>query len=81
MGPTLNTLQPQPLEAMTNTELLRNSYLTGEAPDYRLSIEDRRQMVGLKPAGRNKRPSWLIGTGIPSKAEIMLPALLQKPAP
>lgn len=81
VGPTSNTFQPQPPDAMTNTELLRNSYLTGEPPDYKLNIEDRRQMMGLKPAGKNKRPWWLLETGLRSIAEEKLPHLLQKPAP
>lgn len=70
---TRNTLQPKGADALTASDELRLGYLVGETCDPEqltiLSIEDRRQMVGLKPAG-DRRPIWLANTGRSSEAEL-----------
>lgn len=69
-----NTVQPKAAEALTAAEQLRLGYLTGDTSDAlqltELSLEDHRQMLGLKPAG-NTRPTWLAGTGRAPQAEIL----------
>jgi hypothetical protein len=59
---TRNTVQPKGRGDLTNGELLRLGYLTGDTTDSLqqtvLSLEDHRQMLGLKPAG-DSRPTWL----------------------
>lgn len=73
VGETRNTLQPKGMEAMTTSDELRLGYLTGELTDPLqltiLSLEDRRQALGLKPAG-DRRPNWLSNTGRTTEAEI-----------
>lgn len=68
-----NTVQPKGPEALTAGEVLRLGYLVGDTSDAlqqtNLSLEDRRQMVGLKPAG-DSRPNWLANTGRTPEAEI-----------
>lgn len=60
-----NTVQPKGNDALTPGDLLRLGYLVGDTTDSLqqtpLSLEDRRQMLGLKPAG-DVRPIWLAGT-------------------
>jgi len=65
---TTATVQPKPREAILPGEQLRLGYLTG-VEDNTESLEDRRQMMGLRPAD-GKRPSWLSKTGKASEAEI-----------
>lgn len=61
-----NTLQPKGAEALSAGDLLRLGYTVGDTSDplqqTELSLDDRRQMLGLKPAGVS-RPTWLAGTG------------------
>lgn len=64
---TSATTQPKPAEALNNGERLRLGYLTGQENDTE-SLEDRRQMVGLRPAD-GKRPNWLSNTGQEAYAE------------
>lgn len=68
-----NTVQPKGGEALTPGEQLRLGYLVGDLSDPLQetphSLEDRRQMLGLKPAG-NERPRWLAGTGKVTEAFI-----------
>lgn len=68
VSPTPNTLQPIPASALTPGEILRLGYLTGEESDTE-SLEDRRQFLGLRPAGGD-RPYWLRETGQLSEADI-----------
>lgn len=58
--PTLaGGIQPKPSEAITPSEKLRLGYLTGnENSTEPTNIEDRRQMLGLRPASGG-RPTWL----------------------
>lgn len=58
--PTYATVQPKPEDALNNGERLRLGYLTGHE-DYPESFEDRRQMLGLKPAAEG-RPNWITHT-------------------
>lgn len=72
---TRNTVQPKGSpDALTAGELLRLGYLVGDTSDVRqetpLSLEDRRQMLGLKSAG-DIRPLWLAETGRVSEAELL----------
>jgi hypothetical protein len=73
VGETRNTLQPKGAEAITPSDELRLGYLVGDISDPEqqtvLSLEDRRQMLGLKPAG-NRRPIWLANTGRTAEAEL-----------
>lgn len=74
VGETRNTLQPKGAEALTPSDLLRIGYLVGDGASDPLqqtilSLEDRRQMLGLKPAG-DQRPIWLANTGRTAEAEI-----------
>lgn len=59
---TRNTIQPKGRDDLKNGEILRLGYLTGDTTDSLdlsiLSLEDHRQMLGLKPAG-DSRPVWL----------------------
>jgi hypothetical protein len=68
-----NTIQPKSGEALTAGDQLRLGYLVGSIGDplqqTNLSIEDHRQMLGLKPAG-DTRPVWLANTGRVSEAEM-----------
>lgn len=69
-----NTVQPKGADALTSGEVLRLGYLVGEPIDPlqlnpELSLEDKRQMLGLKP-GSNRRPIWLAGTGHTPIAEM-----------
>lgn len=74
VGETRNTLQPKGAEAITPSDELRLGYLVGDISDPLqltvLSLEDRRQAVGLKPAG-DRRPIWLANTGRTAEAEIL----------
>lgn len=56
---TPSGIQPQSSEAFTNTDRLRLGYTTGEEENW-MSIEDRRQFYGLRPA-TGHRPVWLGG--------------------
>lgn len=59
--PTLaGGIQPKDPEALTNGELLRMGYLTGNESETRrqFNLEDRRQAMGLRPA-EGTRPLWL----------------------
>lgn len=63
---TRNTVQPKGSpDDLTPGEILRLGYLTGDTTDVRqetvLSLEDHRQMLGLKPAG-DTRAVWLANT-------------------
>lgn len=61
--PTLaGGIQPKPEEALTAGEKLRLGYLTGDETntDACTNLEDRRQMMGLRPA-EGGRPVWLDG--------------------
>ena len=63
VGETRNTIQPKGSpDDLTPGEILRLGYLTGDTTDVRqetvLSLEDHRQILGLKPAG-DSRPVWL----------------------
>lgn len=73
VGETRNTLQPKGAEAITAADELRLGYLVGDLSDPEqhtvLSLEDRRQMLGLKPAG-DRRPIYLANTGRTAEAEI-----------
>lgn len=71
---SLNTVQPKGADALTSGDVLRLGYLVGDASDplqqqIPLSLEDKRQMLGLKPAG-DRRPIWLAGTGRTPLAEM-----------
>lgn len=69
-----NSVQPKGQEALTAGEKLRLSYLVGDESDSLqetpLSLTDRRQMWGLKPAS-DLRPTWLVNTGKESEAELL----------
>lgn len=65
---TKATLQPKPAGALKPSEILRLGYLTGEEGDTE-SLEDRRQMMGLRPAD-GSRPTWLRGTGKKSYVQL-----------
>lgn len=72
--PTMNTVQPKGEDALTAGEKLRLGYLVGDLSDPMqveplVSLEERRQMLGLKPAG-DSRPTWLAQTGRTPQAEI-----------
>jgi hypothetical protein len=74
VGETRNTLQPKGAEAISSSDELRLGYLTGDGAKDPLqltimSLEDRRQMVGLKPSS-DLRPIWLSNTGRTAEAEI-----------
>lgn len=56
---TPSGIQPKPSEAFTSGEILRLGYTTGNENDYQ-SIDDTRQMLGLRPAD-GRRPLWLRG--------------------
>lgn len=66
-----NTLQPKGRDSLTAGEELRLFYTVGDLTDplqqTELSLEDRRQMLGLKPAS-NRPPNWLLNTGRPPRA-------------
>lgn len=70
-----NTIQPKQSEALSAGEELRLTYLVGDLSDTLqetpLSLEDRRQALGLKPAS-DQRPNWLGNTGKMSRAELEL---------
>lgn len=52
-------IQPKGPEALTNGEKLRLGYLVGDdTANVPGTLEDRRQMLGLRPAN-GKRPLWL----------------------
>lgn len=74
VGETRNTLQPKGKDALSASDELRLGYLTGNGAGDPLqqtldSLEDRRQMLGLLPAGE-PRPIWLSNTGRTAEAEI-----------
>lgn len=52
-----NTLQPRRGDDYSTAEQLRSGYTTGE-DDWR-ALEDRRQMMGLRPAD-GAHPRWLV---------------------
>lgn len=54
---TPSGIQPKPAEAFTNSDRLRLGYTTGEEENWQ-SIEDLRQMVGLRPANGG-RPQYI----------------------
>lgn len=54
---TPSGVQPKPPEALSNSERLHLGYATGEEDKW-YSIEDHRQMLGLRPAS-GRRPLWL----------------------
>lgn len=56
-----NTVQPKVAAALTQTERIRLAALTG-GEDNSMSLEDRRQFVGLRHS--DGRPSWFV-TGQP----------------
>jgi hypothetical protein len=63
--PTLaGGIQPKDPEHLTAGEILRLSYVTGDLTETRadLGIEDRRQMMGLRPA-EGGRPQFIDGLG------------------
>ena len=66
--PTPATIQPMPPEALSAADQLRLGYVSGVETDTE-SPEDRRQMLGLRPAD-GRRPSWLSNTGQQSQAQI-----------
>lgn len=75
VGPTRNTVQPKGGDALSAGEKLRLGYLVGDLTDPlnqqpEVSLEDRRQMLGLKSAGVD-RPVWLAGSGRVPEAEIL----------
>lgn len=65
--PTTATIQPKGADALTAGERLRLGYLTGVENDTE-SIEDRRQMLGLRPAS-GRPPYFLLNTGVTSELE------------
>jgi hypothetical protein len=73
VGETRNTLQPKGADALDASDRLRLGYLVGDETDTLqlglLSLEDRRQALGLKPAN-NRRPNWLANTGRTAEAEL-----------
>jgi hypothetical protein len=58
--PVAGGVQPKDPEALTNGEILRLGYMTGDEAETRarLTLDDRRQMLGLRPA-QGSRPRWL----------------------
>lgn len=68
-----NTVQPKGADALTSSDILRLQSVVGDANDplqmTPLSLEDKRQALGLKPAG-DRRPIWLAGTGRTPLAEM-----------
>lgn len=69
-----NTVQPKGANALSSGETLRLEYLVGSDNDPLqldplASLEDARQMMGLKPAS-NRRPLWLDETGRVPEAAI-----------
>lgn len=61
--PTLaGGIQPKGEDALTNGELLRLGYVTGNESDTRrdFNLDDHRQALGLRPA-EGTRPLWLDG--------------------
>lgn len=75
VGETRNTLQPKGRDALDASDELRLGYLTGNGASDPLqltlaSLEDRRQMLGLLPAGE-PRPIYLASTGRTAEAEIV----------
>lgn len=69
-----NTVQPKGRAALSSGEELRLGYLVGSVDDSlqldpMTSLEDRRQMLGLKPS-TNQRPLWIDGTGRVPEAAI-----------
>lgn len=75
VGETRNTLQPKSEDALDANDLLRLGYLTSNGASDPLqhtlaSLEDRRQALGLLPAGET-RPVWLANTGRTAEAEIL----------
>lgn len=65
---TKATIQPKGVDALTNGDRLRLGYLTGVENNPE-SMEDRRQMLGLRPAS-GRRPFFLLNTGQRSELEI-----------
>lgn len=73
---TRATVQPKAAEALSPGERLRLGYLTGNE-QYAESLEDRRQMLGLRPAD-GRRPNWLTHTGpMHSEGELVQEAQTQ----
>ena len=64
---TKATIQPQSAEALTAGDRLRLGYLTGQETDTE-SLEDRRQMLGLRPAD-GRPPMFILNTGQASELE------------
>ena len=69
-----NTVQPKGGTALSSGEVLRLGYLVGSVDDSLqlsplTSLEDRRQMMGLKPSS-NQRPLWLDQAGRVPEAAI-----------
>lgn len=72
---TTNSLQPKGPDAITAADELRLGYTVGDTSDPMqrdrwLSMEDHRQMMGLRPAS-GQRPTWLVNTGKIPEAEIL----------
>jgi hypothetical protein len=72
---TTNSLQPKGEDAITAADELRLGYTVGDTSDPRqqnpwISLEDHRQMMGLRPASGD-RPVWLPHTGKIPLAEII----------
>lgn len=65
---TKATIQPKGASALSNGDRLRLGYLTGVENNTE-SWEDRRQMLGLRPAS-GRRPWFLLKTGQPSELEV-----------
>jgi hypothetical protein len=75
VGETRNTLEPKGKDALDASDELRLGYLTSDGASDPLqqtlsSLEDRRQALGLLPAG-DLRPVWLANTGRTAEAEIL----------
>ena len=70
-----NTIQPKPAEALTTAEKLRLGYTTGDETDFR-SLEDRRQMLGLRPAN-GRHPEWLIHVSPQNRPELLSESQIQ----
>lgn len=66
--PTKSTIQPKGVDALSNGDRLRLGYLTGEENNPE-AIEDRRQMLGLRPAD-GRRPKFILETGVRSEFEL-----------
>lgn len=72
-----NNLQPKPAGAQLSArEQLYLGYMTGEDDGDWRSLEDRRQMMGLRPAS-GTRPEWLTHVSPRDRLELTSEAELQ----